>query len=233
MSTTQTQTARRSKPSAARLLGQFVSYLVLLVVLFAGLVLIAVPLVTGSQTYTVLTSSMAPAYKPGTLIVVKPTPMAELEVGDVITYQLWSGRPEVVTHRIVGFSADQDGEPMVMTKGDNNAVIDPEPVREIQIRGRLLYGVPEVGHLANALGRSDRGRVVQVIAVAAIIYGGIAMGRGLVNGRRDRRDADALANAADATATDAPAEAESTPDAQTDDDAVAESDELYWAGARR
>ena len=76
----------------------------LMVAVFAALVLIVVPRATGSQTYTVLTNSMAPKFPPGTFLVVKPVDFDELKYGDVVTFQLYSGRPEVETHRIVGFA---------------------------------------------------------------------------------------------------------------------------------
>ncbi len=62
------------------------------------------PRLGGATPYTVLTSSMEPEYPPGTLVVVRPVPIEEIGIGDVITYQLESGEPTVVTHRVVGLS---------------------------------------------------------------------------------------------------------------------------------
>lgn len=133
--------------------------------------LILVPRATGSQTYAVLTNSMAPKLAPGTFLVVAPSSFADLRSGDVVTYQLASGRPEVITHRIVGFSATQQGERTLITKGDNNGTVDPAAVREVQVRGKLLYAVPFAGYLANALGNADRTLWVSVGAVILIGYG--------------------------------------------------------------
>ena len=157
--------------------GNAVSFVLLCAAALAAIVLLVIPFVSGSQTYTVLTSSMAPAYAPGTFLVVKPTDFTTLEVGDVVTYQLHSGRPEVVTHRITGFTADQDGDRLLITKGDNNDLTDPNPVMEIQMRGELFYAVPGVGFVANHLGNSNRGLAVTVAAVALIGYGIITMAR--------------------------------------------------------
>ena len=156
----------------------------MLIALFAALVLIVVPVATGSHTYTVLTNSMAPNFPPGTFLVVKPEPFEELKYGDVITFQLYSGRPEDETHRIVGFGATQDGEKTLITKGDNNGAADAEPVREIQVKGKLFYAVPQAGFVANALGNADRGLWTTLAAIGLIGYGTILVFKSV---RRSRK----------------------------------------------
>ncbi|MFE4837297.1 signal peptidase I [Arthrobacter sp. NPDC056691] len=151
--------------------GRLASIVVLTVMVFAALVLIIVPRVTGSHTYTVLTNSMAPKYPPGTFLVARPAAYSELTYGDIVTFQLESGKPAVETHRIVGFGSAQTGEKTLITKGDNNDVDDPNPVREVQVQGKLLYAVPYAGFLANAVGNSDRGLWLSVGAVVLIGYG--------------------------------------------------------------
>lgn len=162
---------RRTVPAGLRWIGQALSFLLLCVSALAAIVLIIVPLVTGSQTYSVLTSSMAPHYPPGTFLVVRPTDFDELSTGDVVTYQLDSGRPEVITHRIIGFTSNQTGERLLVTQGDNNDVADEDPVMEVQVRGQLSYAVPYVGFLANALGQADRSWIITGLAVLLIGYG--------------------------------------------------------------
>ncbi|TRY17918.1 signal peptidase I [Tessaracoccus rhinocerotis] len=150
--------------------------------------MIVVPFATGSQTYVVLTGSMAPGYPPGTLVVVRPHDFGALRVGDVVTYQLTSGQPEVVTHRIVALTSDQQGERLLITRGDANDLDDPEPVREVQVRGKLFYAVPYAGFLANAL-QTNRGAAVNILAVALIGYGSITVVRGVLGRRREPHDA--------------------------------------------
>lgn len=150
----------------------------------AALVLIVVPRVSGSYTYTVLTSSMAPAYSPGTFLVVRPAPFDSLRVGDVITYQMESGRPEVITHRIVAVSSTQKGERTFITKGDNNSLEDHKPVLEVQVRGKLSYAVPYVGFLATAAAQSGRDDVLRYIAIGLVGYGVITIFRGRAASRK-------------------------------------------------
>lgn len=56
--------ATRKNASVCRLTGQLLSFSALIIMALAAMVLIVVPLLTGSQTYSVLTSSMKPNYAP-------------------------------------------------------------------------------------------------------------------------------------------------------------------------
>ena len=176
-----TKPARRWIATAGRL----ANLVLLMVAVFAALVLILVPKATGSQTYSVLTNSMAPKYSPGTFLVVKPAAFSELKYGDVVTFQLESGRPAVETHRIVGFGATQAGEKTLITKGDNNDINDPKPVRELQVKGKLFYAVPFVGYAANALGNADRGLWMTAGAAGLIGYGLLLIVRHIRSRRRN------------------------------------------------
>lgn len=173
--------------------GKFLSLVVLMIAGFAALVLIVVPRATGSQTYTVLTNSMAPNFPPGTFLVMKPVDFAELKYGDVVTFQMYSGLPDVETHRIVGFGATQEGEKTLITKGDNNGVNDAEPVRELQVKGKLFYAVPYVGYAAIALGNADRNLWVTLGAAGLIGYGALLVVKG-VRGREGSKKADGEAS---------------------------------------
>lgn len=166
--------------------GRLLSMAAMIIALFAAMILIVIPVVTGSHTYTVLTNSMAPKFPPGTFLVMKPVPFDEIQYGDVVTFQLHSGRPEVETHRVVGFGATQQGEKTLITKGDNNGANDADPVREIQMKGKLFYAVPSVGFLANALGNSDRDAWTIVAAVGLIGYGAILVFKSVRASRRSR-----------------------------------------------
>lgn len=165
----------------------------------AALVLIVLPRLTGSYTYSVLTSSMAPAYSPGTFLVVRPVPFESLRAGDVITYQIESGRAEVITHRIIAISSTQKGERTFITKGDNNSVEDDRPVLEVQVRGKLFYAAPYIGFLATAAAQNGRDELLQFIAIGLVGYGVITIGRDF-HARRKRRATAATASSTDVVA---------------------------------
>lgn len=171
------------------LLFQSISVASMSLAVLAALVLIVVPRLSGSYTYTVLTSSMAPAYSPGTFLVVRPAPFDKLRTGDVITYQMESGRPEVITHRVVAVSSTQQGERTLITKGDNNSIEDDKPVLEVQVRGKLLYAVPHVGFLATAAASSGRDGLMPFIAVGLVGYGVLTIVRGFLARGQGRADA--------------------------------------------
>jgi signal peptidase len=172
------------------LIFQMASMAVMSLVVLAALILIVVPRLTGSYTFTVLTSSMAPAYSPGTFLVVRPVPFDTLRTGDVITYQIESGRAEVITHRIVAVSSTQKGERTFITKGDNNSVDDAKPVLEVQVRGKLFYAVPHIGFLATAAS-SGRDCVLPFIAVGLVGYGLFSIVRDVLGRRKDHTAAPA------------------------------------------
>lgn len=159
----------------------------LVAVLTVGIV---VPRVGGATPYTVLTGSMAPTYAPGTLVVVRPVDVADVAVGDVITYQLRSGDPTVVTHRVVGVgSALGTGERSLRTQGDANAVADPEPVREVQVRGEVWYAIPHLGRLSNLLSGSTRDTLTVLVAAGLAVYAAAMFtSASLERRRRDQQD---------------------------------------------
>jgi signal peptidase len=144
---------------------------------------VVVPRVAGATPYTILTGSMRPSLPPGTLVVVKPRPVDQLRAGDVVTYQLESGKPAVVTHRITQVSTNLKGERSFTTKGDANNVADQNPVRAAQIRGTLLYAVPKLGYVNNFISGSQR--QVATYGVVTLLLGYAAFMS--VGALRDRR----------------------------------------------
>jgi len=161
---------------------------VLVVAAAVGVVAILVPAITGSTAFTVLTSSMQPTLPPGTFIVVRGTPVDELAPGDVITFQLRSGEPEVVTHRIVEVHRTTDGEPLFVTRGDANPTPDPAPVRAVQIRGELWYAIPWIGWLTRLVTGDLRAVIVPLVAAGLAVYA-VWMFVGAARSRRRERTA--------------------------------------------
>lgn len=170
-------------------LGVGLSAGLLLLVAALAVVLIVLPKATGSTPLTVLTGSMEPGLPPGTLLVVRPEPVERIGVGDVVTYQIASGRPEVVTHRVVGIESTSDGELGFVLKGDANDEPDPDLVRPVQVRGVLWYSVPLVGWANQAVNGEARSWIVPVLAAGLLAYAGWMLVSGLLDARRRRRRA--------------------------------------------
>jgi signal peptidase I len=151
-------------------LGQVVSWVLILAVGAILLAAVAVPRLAGATPYTVLTGSMRPHYPPGTLLVVKPVAPQDILIGDVITFQLDSGQGTVASHRVIGISTRADGELQYLVKGDANAASDAEPVRAVQVRGRLWYAVPYLGYVNNMLTGHERQYAVWAVAAGLLGY---------------------------------------------------------------
>jgi len=158
----------------------------LLAVVGVALVVIVIPKATGSTPLTVLTRSMEPTLPPGTLLVVRPTPADAIHVGDVVTYQIASGQPEVVSHRVVSIATASDGTRSFVLRGDDNAVADAAAVVPAQVRGVVWYSVPGIGWV-NQLVNGSRSWLVPTIAAVLLTYGAVMIIAGTVSAARRRR----------------------------------------------
>lgn len=173
--------------SLVHYLGLAVSGAILLLVVALALLLIVVPKATGSTPLTVLTSSMEPTLPPGTLIIVRPITPDEIRIGDVVTYQIRSGQPGVITHRVTAISSSSAGGRTFTFTGDNNSVADADQVLPVQIQGRLWYSVPWIGWVNNAVNGQSRSWIVPIIAGLLFAYMGYMFASGAVSAMRKRR----------------------------------------------
>ena len=98
----------------------------------------------GYHVLIVQSGSMEPSYHVGALIYVKPVDAGELQVGDVITFEMSDGNRG--THRITEVIRE-DGELAFRTKGDANEVADTAAVHPEDIIGKVRYTIPELGFL--------------------------------------------------------------------------------------
>lgn len=165
---------------------------VLVLLLGIAVAVIGLPTLVGGSAMTVLTQSMEPGLPPGTLVVIRPTPVDDIRVGDVVTYQIRSGESAVVSHRVTA-KTYTDGELTFVTKGDNNDAVDPEPVREVQIRGTLWYSLPLLGWVNSILNGANRTVVLAIVAGGLFLYAAVSVAGAV----RDRGRATASAPEAD------------------------------------
>lgn len=176
----------------ARITIQAIALVVQVVVLAALVVAVLIPRVGSATPYTIETGSMAPHMPPGTLVVVRPTDTEKIAVGTVVTFQLRSGDPTVVTHRVVAVAVDGAGRVLYQTKGDANTVPDAQWVRPVQIRGTKWYAVRELGRV-NTIVNGEKHALAAYAVVAGLfgyavlMYLGIAHGRARRVARWDRR----------------------------------------------
>jgi signal peptidase len=160
------------------------SWALLALVAAGAVALLVLPKLTGSVPLTVLSGSMSPAYDPGSVVIVRPTPADELQIGDAITYQIRPDDPTVVTHRIIGVTVDGRGDRGFVTQGDANNAPDPEPVIAEQVKGRVWYSVPYVGYVFSWLSGTRRDVATAMAAGGLVAYGAFTILSGLWDRRR-------------------------------------------------
>nr|WP_218855598.1 signal peptidase I [Nocardioides daedukensis] len=134
---------------------------------------VVVPRIAGATPYTILTGSMQPSYPPGTLVVVRPSD--HISTGSVITYQLESGKPAVVTHRVMTLGFTATGERRYVTKGDANDTPDAKAVRDVQIKGEVWYSIPYLGYLNNWLTGKERQMMIYIVAALLLGYAALML----------------------------------------------------------
>lgn len=126
--------------------------------LLVGFILVGVawvaPGLFGYDRYVITGGSMSGAFEKGSVAFERQVPVADLAVGDVITYlpPADSGVPNLVTHRIVEIGTSDTGARLFRTQGDANPTPDPwvfsltQPTQPV-----VVTTVPYVGHAFVAL----------------------------------------------------------------------------------
>ena len=175
-------TTPQKPKSLLHYIGVGVSAGLLALVALVAILVVVVPMVTGSRPLTVLTGSMTPTYPPGTLVIVAPTPAEDVQLGDVLTYQLESGKPTLVTHRVIEKAFDTRGELTFTTQGDANDSPDAEPVTTVQVVGTVWYAVPWIGWVNNVVNGELRAFVIPVVVGLLFAYAAWM----IISGVRDR-----------------------------------------------
>lgn len=127
------------------------------------------PQVFGYQLMTVLSGSMEPGIKTGSIIAVKPGgDMTRFKEGDVITFM--EEENMLVTHRVT--EVIHSGEHvMYKTKGDNNETEDMNPVlSENVVAVYADFTIPYVGYFVE-FAKSKAGSALLMILPGIILFG--------------------------------------------------------------
>lgn len=183
----------------ARTIGSALLFMAAAAVLMA---LVVIPRLSGATAYTILTGSMEPKYPPGTLVVSKPVDPKTLQGGDVITFNR-PDRPEIITHRIAEINYTASGQMQIFTKGDNNNSRDPWVLHPDNVRGKLWYAIPYLGHANTALSGSNKSLLIKLGAGALVLYALYAFGtsaRDRVKRQRDGVPTEAVSPSSDTAA---------------------------------
>jgi len=115
------------------------SLVVVLTILGLWLIFLRPTILYGNTSYIIVNGrSMEPTLRQGDLIILKPS--GGYEVGDIVGYV--SPHGPIVVHRIVG----REGDAFIL-KGDNHDMVDPWPITQDMILGRLIVRIPYLGHV--------------------------------------------------------------------------------------
>jgi signal peptidase I len=161
--------ARRANPNRALRLASLaagglgrVVLLAVVAVLVAGFA----PTLLGLHRYVLTGVSMEPSIHRGSLIFDETVPVADLKVGDVITY-VPPGADHQLSHRIVSIAV-RGGERRYRTKGDNNPVADPATFTlPHATQARVRFSIPYAGWPFIAMSRP--GLRIWLVAVPAFL----------------------------------------------------------------
>lgn len=116
-----------------------VCYVLILAVLF-----VAAPLAAGYRPVVVLSGSMEPAYRTGSVIYYKAVRFEDIKADDVISFSKSDDARSMVTHRVKSVNTARRE---FTTKGDANEFPDPRPVKYEDVRGKVMaYHLPYVGY---------------------------------------------------------------------------------------
>ena len=103
----------------------------------------------GWRVDAVLTDSMAPRLKVGSLVVAVPVAPDTIKIGDIITFRPAKGGRNTITHRVVGI--EQNSPLRFETMGDANARPDSDTVPPQNVAGKVYFHVSSVGFFTEFL----------------------------------------------------------------------------------
>ncbi|CAI9404212.1 signal peptidase I [Nocardioides sp. T2.26MG-1] len=163
-----------ARPRARRVVAVLADLVLVLCLLAFALIAVG-PHLLGYRTSTMLTGSMEPGISPGDVVVTAAKPVSEVEVGDVITYQIPVEDHRVETHRVIEVLHQRDGSVAVRTQGDNNA--DPDPWTAT-LQGDQVWEmqavVPELGSVIRAFRAPAVQHGIFWVALAGLLLLGLS-----------------------------------------------------------
>lgn len=104
-------------------------------------------LTSGGRMFVVETPSMGQAAPVGTLVLDLPAKVADLHVGDIVSFRVSAAPTTTYTHRII----DIDTAGGIHTRGDVNGATDPWTLTQENIVGTPALLLPHVGWLFRAV----------------------------------------------------------------------------------
>ena len=137
----------------------------------------------GWRVDAVLSGSMEPELKVGSLVITRPVEPETIAVGDIITFRPVSVGESLITHRVtgIGYSSSLYFE----TKGDANNKPDPFTVPAQNLVGKVCFHTPSWGYFTEFL-KTPFGFLFAIVIPGIIIIAMyiVSVWRALANGSK-------------------------------------------------
>jgi signal peptidase I len=132
------------------------------------------PILFGYQLKTVLSGSMEPEIKTGSIIAVKPGgDMTRFKKGDIITFMQDDNM--LITHRVTEVIKNGD-QVMYRTKGDNNNAEDKDPVLAQNVVAEYTgFTIPYIGYIVNFANTKNGAFLLLVPGLLLLGYAGVTI----------------------------------------------------------
>jgi len=99
------------------------------------------------QVLRVMSGSMEPKIKVGSIVFVQKVKPEILKENDVITYTSLEDSNISITHRLIAIE-EKEGKTVFKTQGDANNSEDIDEVSPSQIKGKVVFSLPFLGYLS-------------------------------------------------------------------------------------
>lgn len=118
------------------------------------------------RTFVVVSGSMEPTIKTGSIAFTKEIDSKLLTKGDIVAFTSPNNPKDTILHRVNNIVST---EPLLFeTRGDNNNASDNWSVMASGIKGKLMFSIPYLGH-AGALVKKPWG-FVMMIGIPALLF---------------------------------------------------------------
>ena len=139
----------------------------LLILIVSGSLFTIISPFFGWRTEVVISGSMEPAIRTGSIVIARPTLPEAIRTGDVIMF-FSPDRKSLTTHRVVGVESDSGLR--FITRGDANKNADMNAVEPGQVVGTVVHTIPYIGHLVHFI-KTPLGFIVFLLIPAVILIG--------------------------------------------------------------
>lgn len=144
---------------------EWIAFIVLLCLLFV-VISPKLPFKNLPKSFVVVSGSMEPTIKTGSVAFTKTVDLKNIKSGDIIAFTSPSDSKDTILHRVNSISSI---DPLLFkTKGDHNNDIDAWDVPDVGVKGVYFFAIPYLGTLAATL-RQPWG-FAMVVGLPAFIF---------------------------------------------------------------